>query len=76
MAMAVDACARVATAVRGERSSPRSRAGNVIRRLRREIGVTVTARVAVDACATLATIVRSERNNKNVDESIVQYSDF
>ena len=67
MAMAVDACARVATANRGERSSPRSRAGNVVQRLRQEIEVTPMARVAVDACATLATIVRCERNNKNVE---------
>eukprot|EP00223_Ostreococcus_mediterraneus_P001179 CAMPEP_0179723294 /NCGR_PEP_ID=MMETSP0938-20121108/5440_1 /TAXON_ID=548131 ORGANISM="Ostreococcus mediterraneus, Strain clade-D-RCC1107" /NCGR_SAMPLE_ID=MMETSP0938 /ASSEMBLY_ACC=CAM_ASM_000576 /LENGTH=499 /DNA_ID=CAMNT_0021597303 /DNA_START=78 /DNA_END=1576 /DNA_ORIENTATION=- len=47
MAMAVDACARVATTNRGERSSPRSRAGNVVRRLRQESGVTPMARVAV-----------------------------
>ena len=70
MAMAVDACARVATTNRGERSSPRSRAGNVVRRLRQESGVTPMARVAVDECATLAAKVRCERNNKNV-ESIV-----
>ena len=72
MAMAVDACATLATKVRGERSSPRSRAGNVVRRLRQGSGVTPMARVAVDECATLAAKGRCERNNKNVESLVLR----